>query len=48
VDAAGMWLASVKQRWPIDARVRLDQWAVKRTALRDELRGVAERLGKLK
>lgn len=48
VDEAGMWLASVKARWPADAQVRLDQWAVRRTRLREQLRSFVERLDKLK
>jgi hypothetical protein len=48
VDEAGVWLASVKARWPADARVRLDQWAVRRTRLAAELREFAERVGRLK
>lgn len=48
VDEAGIWLAGVKERWPRDANARLDQWGVKRTRLRAELRSLIERLDKLK
>jgi hypothetical protein len=48
VDEAGVWLAGVKARWPADARVRLDQWAVKRTRLAAELRAFVERVERQK
>lgn len=48
VDSAGVWLAGVKAAWPRDANVRLAQWTIKRTQLADKIRGLVERVGKLK
>jgi hypothetical protein len=48
IDDAGVWLAGVKARWPLDARLRLDQWAVKRVRVGEAVRDAIERVGKLK